>query len=51
MTDPVLDPVRRRIPPMSVGFFDISSTVAYLFTWWGLTLLGGLIAMGLPAGW
>ena len=51
MTDPVLDPVRRRIPAMGVGFFDISATVAYLFTWWALTLIGTLLTQALPPGW
>ena len=44
-TDPVLDPLRRMIPPL--GMFDISPIVAFLILW----LFEGAIAGTLLRGW
>ncbi|MBF6589798.1 MAG: YggT family protein [Ktedonobacterales bacterium] len=51
VTTPVLMPVRKRLPAMSIGMFDIGWTVAFLFAWWALTLLAGLLSGALPSGW
>ncbi len=51
ITDPIIEPVRRRLPTMSVGPVDISSTVAFIFTWWALGILGALLVSALPYNW
>ncbi len=48
---PMLEPVRRRIPTMSLGMFDMSYIIAYLVIFWVLTLLSGIILKVLPPGW
>ncbi len=50
-TDPLLEPLQRRMPRMSVGMFDIGATVAFIFTWWALGIVTGFILYSLPDGW
>ena len=51
VTDPLIEPVARRIPRASVGALDLGATVAFIFAWWILTKLGDVIASALPFGW
>ncbi len=51
ITSPIIDPIRRRIPSMSLGMMDLSWSVAFIFVFWGLLLLRALISGALPAGW
>lgn len=51
ITSPVLDPIRRLLPSMSVGVFDLSGTVAFLLAWWGIQLISTLLGLALPASW
>ncbi|WIG58470.1 MAG: hypothetical protein OJF49_001216 [Ktedonobacterales bacterium] len=51
LTDPVLMPVARRIPRGSVGFLDLSYTIAFIFTWWVIVTLQFLTLSALPPGW
>lgn len=48
---PVYDPVYRLLPRISVSMFDLSATVAFLFTWWALAILERLIVSSLPLTW
>jgi uncharacterized protein YggT (Ycf19 family) len=48
---PMLEPVRRRIPTMSLGMFDMSYIIAYLVIFWVLTLLNVILQSVLPSGW
>jgi len=48
---PMLEPVRRRIPTMSLGMFDMSYIIAYLVIFWVLTLLRFIILQALPLHW
>lgn len=51
LTDPILQPIMRRVPRASVGMFDISYTVAIIFVWWVLIALDQVFAFALPPGW
>lgn len=51
LTDPFIQPIQKRLPRMSVGMFDISSTIAYVFAWWAVSVVSGLIQAGLPPTW
>jgi YggT family protein len=51
LTDPLLNPVRKRISSMSAGVFDISMTVAFIFVFWALFMLSFFIQLALPANW
>lgn len=51
ITAPVIEPVRKRIPAMSVGMLDLSYTVAFIFVWWALGITAALLLQALPAGW
>jgi YggT family protein len=51
LTDPLLDPVRKRITSMSAGVFDISVTIAFIFAIWALFTLSFFIQLALPSGW
>jgi uncharacterized protein YggT (Ycf19 family) len=44
-TDPVIAPIRKRIPP--VGFLDVS----WFFAWAALSIMGILLTQALPPGW
>jgi uncharacterized protein YggT (Ycf19 family) len=51
LTDPLLNPVRKRISSMSAGVFDISTTIAFIFAIWALFTLSFFIQVALPANW
>jgi YggT family protein len=51
LTNPLLNPIRKRLPSMAAGIFDISTTVALLFAFWVLFTLSALIQLALPVGW
>ena len=51
ITAPVLSPMRRIIPSMAIGMFDIGWSIAYLVTWWALGTFGALVLAALPRGW
>lgn len=50
-TDPLIEPLQRRLPHMSVGMFDIGGTIAFIFSWWALGILTGFMLSSLPSGW
>lgn len=50
-TDPLIEPLQRRMPHISVGMFDIGATVAFIFTWWALGILTSFMLSSLPPGW
>ncbi len=51
VTDPLIEPVARRIPRASLGVIDLGTTVAFIFAWWGLQVLSDVFASALPLGW
>jgi len=51
LTDPLLNPIRKRISSMSAGIFDVSLTVAFIFAIWALFTLAFFISVALPGGW
>src|SRR5579862_2929201 len=51
VTAPVLTPVRRVIPSMTIGMFDIGWSIAFLMAWWALGVFGALVLAALPRGW
>jgi len=51
VTDPILAPIAKRVPPLSAGFLNISITVALLFMWWAITTLDSIILYALPPDW
>ena len=51
LTDPLLNPLRKRITSMSAGVFDVSTTIAFIFAIWALFTLSFLIQVALPANW
>ncbi len=48
LTDPLLNPIRKRISSMSAGIFDISTTIAFIFAIWALFMLSFFIQLALP---
>ncbi len=50
-TDPLIEPIRRRMPRMSLGMFDVGGTVAFIFSWWALQVLTNFMLLSLPSGW
>jgi uncharacterized protein YggT (Ycf19 family) len=51
ITGPIIDPIQQRLPRMTVGMFDLSLTIAFIFTWWALGILEFLATSALPPGW
>lgn len=51
VTGPVLDPIRRRLPALSMGMFDLSYTIAFLLAWWAIGIVASLLLQALPATW
>ena len=51
VTDPVLTPIAKRVPPLSAGALNISITVAFIFMLWAITMLDATILYALPADW
>ncbi len=50
-TDPLIEPIRRRMPRMSLGMFDVGGTVAFIFSWWALGMLTKYMLLSMPSGW
>lgn len=48
---PLLDPIRKRIPRGTLGMFDVSYSIAFIFVWWSLEVVALLILQALPHGW
>lgn len=51
VTGPLIDPIQKRLPRLTVGMFDLSLTIAFIFTWWALGILEFLATSALPPGW
>lgn len=52
ITGPLYDPLYRVLPGSSMaGAFDIRGTIAFIFSWWGLTVLDILLSNAIPAMW
>jgi uncharacterized protein YggT (Ycf19 family) len=51
LTDPLLNPIRKRLPSMSAGMLDIGFTVAFIFVFWALFTLAAFISAALPDHW
>lgn len=51
LTDPLIEPLQRRMPRLSLGMFDVGATVAFIFSWWALGILTTFILSSLPSGW
>jgi uncharacterized protein YggT (Ycf19 family) len=51
LSDPLLNPLRKRISSMSAGVFDISTTIAFIFAIWALFMLSFFIQLALPPKW
>jgi len=51
LVEPLVDPIRKRIPSTSMGMLNIGYTVAFIFAWWSLGVLAALIIQALPRGW
>lgn len=51
LTDPILQPIARRIPAGSVGFLNLGYIIAIFFVWWILFTLDAIFATVLPLGW
>ncbi len=51
LTSPMIDPLRKRIPTMSLGMLDLGGTIAFLFAWWAIAMVGALVDGAIPAAW
>jgi uncharacterized protein YggT (Ycf19 family) len=51
IVDPIIEPVARRMPNVTVGFLNISYTLAIIIMWWALMLIDTLILSALPPTW
>jgi uncharacterized protein YggT (Ycf19 family) len=51
LTDPIIQPIARRIPSGSFGPLNLSFTIAIIFAWWILSTLDALLMYALPPGW
>jgi uncharacterized protein YggT (Ycf19 family) len=51
ITDPVLEPISRRVPHLSAGFLNIGYTIALIFMIWALLQLDTYIISALPLDW
>ena len=47
-TAPMLEPLRKRLPSMALGMFDLSFTVGFIFALWVLGTLEFVISAALP---
>ncbi|HEU5349859.1 MAG TPA: YggT family protein [Ktedonobacterales bacterium] len=48
---PIMDPVRKRMPQVSLGMINVGYTIVFIFVWWALGVLAFLILDALPNGW
>ena len=51
ITGPLYDPIYRVLPRMSISMLDLRATIAFIFSWWALTVLEGLILSAIPFRW
>jgi uncharacterized protein YggT (Ycf19 family) len=51
ITGPMIEPLRRRLPTMSAGMFDVGFIIAFLVVFWSIYIVRGLILNALPLGW
>lgn len=51
ITSPLIDPIQRILPRMTVGMFDIGSAIAFIFSWWAVFVLEFMIISALPSTW
>lgn len=51
ITGPLIEPIVKRLPRVTFRMFDITYTIAFIFVWWALAELLGLVLIALPAGW
>ena len=51
LTDPFLDPIQKRLPPMSLGILNMNATIAIIFTWWFMGFVSSWLQSALPSGW
>lgn len=51
ITSPLINPVVKRLPRITLGMFDLTYTVAFFFVWWVLGMLGLLVGQALPGSW
>jgi uncharacterized protein YggT (Ycf19 family) len=51
ITSPLMNPVVKRLPHMTLGMFDFTYTVAFIFVWWILGMLQHLLLQALPPSW
>ena len=51
VTDPMLNPIAKRIPRTTFMVIDVGFWIALLFAWWALTILDTLILSSLPLNW
>jgi uncharacterized protein YggT (Ycf19 family) len=49
VTGPVLAPLERIIPRITIGGLQFS--IAFLFAWWAVAIVGALLNQALPVGW
>ena len=48
MTAPLIDPLLKRLPRMAIGQLDMTMAVAFVFVWWVLSRVDGLITFAIP---
>lgn len=49
VTAPVLTPLERLIPPISIG--GITFSIAFIAAWWVIQVVGAVLSQALPASW
>ncbi|HEX9069044.1 MAG TPA: YggT family protein [Ktedonobacterales bacterium] len=51
VTSWLIEPIARRIPAMSLGMFDITRTIAFIFILWSTGIIMSFFGNVLPSGW
>jgi uncharacterized protein YggT (Ycf19 family) len=51
ITGPLFDPINRLLPRISLGIFDVSSMIAFIFVFWALSMAQILALSAFPPGW
>lgn len=51
ITGPFYDPLYRILPRSSMGALDLRGIIAFIFSWWALTVIELLLSSAIPAGW
>lgn len=49
VTAPVLAPLERIIPPISIG--GISFSIAFIAAWWAIQVVADVLSQALPTSW